>query len=327
MTSDADNRKDQKPHVKPEQWRQLAISHPLLAKHNRAPLWTPPVQRFYTQAKWFILQRHSFYVEEPTGEGKSAVARALVERIQQDLGDIVTIVYCTQNKQAPSVRSFFKEFLDTIGHLSTSGETWDLQARARRRLVALASETSWRTILLVIDEAQALLADDLEFAKDLQNQLERERISLVVSLFGESPMLGQEDSRTQKANHYACFDRFTHWRIPIDGYDRESLICLLKAMDASIWPAGSTLTWPSFFFPRATGRGFNFERQASRIWKALKDVRLVRPHDDNTVVVRRIFELMGYVAIHAEIYDKDSSDLDDDLWKEAALFCATAPHM
>lgn len=306
----------------PEWWRQQAICHPLLAKHNRIPLWTPPVERFYARAKWLILQRHSFYVDEPTGEGKSAVANALVDRIQRDLGDIVTIVYCTQNKQGPSVRSFFKGFLDTIGSPSTSGETWDLQARARRRLVALASETTWRTILLVIDEAQALLVDDLEFAKDIQNQLEREHIDLVVALFGESPMLELVSASAGQAKHYACFDRFTHHRIPIDGYDRESLTCLLRMMDVSIWPPGSGLTWPGFFYPQATAHGFRFEHQAGRVWHALKEANLVRSYEDKTVVARRVFELMGYVAANAEHYDVDRSDLDDQLWTDAALFCA-----
>ena len=311
----------------PEWWRQQAICHPLLAKHNRIPLWTPPVERFYARAKWLILQRHSFYVDEPTGEGKSAVASALVDRIQRDLGDIVTIVYCTQNKQGPSVRSFFKGFLDTVGSPSTSGETWDLQARARRRLIALASETTWRTILLVIDEAQALLVDDLEFAKDIQNQLEREHIDLVVALFGESPMLELVSASAGRAKHHACFDRFTHRRIPIDGYDRESLSCLLRMMDASIWPAGSGLTWPCFFYPQATARGFIFEHQAGRIWHALKEAKLIRSYDNDTVVARRIFELMGYVAANAEHYDTDRPDLDDQLWMDAALFCAGEQHV
>jgi hypothetical protein len=59
----------------------------------------------------------------------------------------------------------------------------------------------------------------------------------------------------------------------------------------------------------------------------LKATGMVRLQDGNAVVARRIFELMGYVASHAEDYEKDRLELGDDFWMDAAMFCAAEEHL
>ncbi|WP_265923352.1 ATP-binding protein [Cupriavidus nantongensis] len=313
--------------------RRMMAKHPLLHKGTRPPLWTPPVRECYEATKYLIVQRQSFFIEEPTGEGKTMMMRAISNQLPKDLGDITLTMYEAANKPAPSIRAFFKGFLSALKHPEKSGETADLRERVHRRLSAWAIDTCWQTVVLMIDEAQALIPEDYGFIKDIQNELESEGIDLVVISCGESPALGLMLKDMRRKISSACGDRFARHQLRIRGYDEKSIRALLQAIDVACWPAGTSQTWPGFFFPCAVAHGLLLERDAEILWKGLQYAGLVRPGEPigangrgkKTVQSRKVFDAIVWaVTEHAE-QDSDSFTLTERDWQRAAVFAAGVP--
>ncbi|MEC3768779.1 ATP-binding protein [Cupriavidus sp. SS-3] len=308
-------------------------THPLLAHESNTPLWTPPIRHAYAACKLCILQRRSFYVSEVKGEGKTSLLRALREQLPNDFGSsIATLHYSAANRQVPSIRAFFIEFLRSINHPTLSGETPRLKARVCDSLEVLASTTLWNTVVLLLDEAQAFLPEDFDFLKDIQNELVAKRYSLIVVTCGEDPYLKAKlDSMQTRGRAGACADRFGLHRVRLRGYNKASLQALLRAVDIKVWPNGSGCSWAQYFFPQAVADGYRFENNWENLWNAFAGLGLIRAIEivegankkvEEYLLSRRIFEALSYFVVRVADDDFKNGSLETKYWDAAAAHAA-----
>ncbi|WP_454742757.1 ATP-binding protein [Cupriavidus necator] len=311
-------------------YRALTIEHPMISKRNRTPLRTPPLIDFYNQAKLFIALRHSFYIEESTGEGKTMMMRFLRETLPRDLGDLRVIHYRRDNRDEPSLGGFFKGFLERMGHPIVSGSPYDLSERLIRNILELALRTQWRYIVLIIDEAQAMEVSDFGFVKDLNNELEEEGIDFSFIACGEAPFLGELIKKIDPDGRNAYCDRYFRHRLRLRGYTKDSLGELLRAVDRTRWPGEQDQTYTEFWFPLAYATGFRLETLTTELWEAFSHVGLVRsnengkhdPFECGTVLSRRIFETLSYLAFFMMKDDGPNYRIPNRNIVEAACFVA-----
>jgi AAA domain len=257
-------------------WRKSQIlNHPMFRQTLSGCLWTGPVERLYQQISRCLLLRQSAFVEESTGRGKSIAMEFVLSRLSQVISELSCVSFNAQTNYVPSVRAFFKEFLTALRHEKTTGETWDLRNRVRRRLEELAVTSSSGIVILWVDEAQALNVTDFLFLRDVQNGLRDIHADLLVFMTGEEPYLHRRIEQAKWSASPAVADRFAMKRMFLDGYGLNETRELFGLIDAAVWPAPSGITWTQFFFPQAFDAGFRLQSQAMACTSALERAKLL----------------------------------------------------
>lgn len=259
----------------PEWRKSQVLNHPVFRQTISGCLWTRPVQELYQQVSRSTILRQSAYIEESTGKGKSIAMEFALSRISQVVNGLACVNFNAQTNYAPSVRAFFKEFLTALHHEKTTGETWDLRNRVRRKLEEIAVISSSGIVILWVDEAQALNVSDFLFLRDVQNGLREIHADLLVFMTGEKPYLHRRIEEAKWSASPAVADRFAMKRLFLGGYGLEETRQLFGLVDGSVWPTSSGITWTQFFFPKAFEAGFRLQSQAMACTSALESAKLL----------------------------------------------------
>ncbi|OUL91564.1 hypothetical protein CA603_15785 [Paraburkholderia hospita] len=191
-------------------WRRDFVGqHPIFCQSPSAALWTPPVESLYRQIKRLLLFRRSGVLMAETGAGKTCSLELIAKKLGVEFSGIVVIRFITPNKQCPSIRAFFKTFLWALDHPETSGETPNLRQRVTHKLQDMGLNAAWKLVWFWVDEAQALGLGDYCFLRDIQNDLRKVGVDLVVVFSGEAPDFDTEleQLRGEKGGG-AVIDRF-----------------------------------------------------------------------------------------------------------------------
>jgi hypothetical protein len=146
---------DVKDVLEPETRAKLLIHHPLLTAAEL--LMTPPITELYRQVKRTVhLREPGCCFMAPSGVGKTRALSLVARMLREEIPNLAIYEHDTQNQQFPSIRAFFKNFLNTLKHPETKGETFDLRLRVTNRLIDDGRASGLYMVVLLIDEAQAM---------------------------------------------------------------------------------------------------------------------------------------------------------------------------
>jgi hypothetical protein len=291
------------------------LAHPLFCQHGGGCLWTPPIDRLYARIKRTTLFRQGAYIEEVTGQGKTCAMEMIQKQLLVDFEGLACVSFNAKTNRFPAPRGFYKEFLSRMGYPKLTGDTWDVRARATKKLEESAVQSPWGSVWLWIDEAQALNSDEFLFLRDLQNDLRKVEADLIVILTGEEPALSERLDQVKWNHSRSVPDRFAVERLKLDGYNVADLQALLAEMDRAEWPQNSGITWTQFFFPKAFEAGFRALSQADSCMGALADAKLLR--GDDTCQARLLRHVLERFFLDNAQYDTSKMVIPVAAWENA----------
>ncbi|MFM0114949.1 ATP-binding protein [Paraburkholderia nemoris] len=299
----------------PEWRKSQVLNHPLFSQTISGCLWTAPVQQVFQQVSRSTILRQSAYIEEATGKGKSIAMEFALGRVSQVVNGLACVNFNAQTNYAASVRAFFKEFLTALHHEKTTGETWDLRNRVRRKLEEVAVNSSSAIVILWVDEAQALNVTDFLFLRDVQNGLREIHADLLVFMTGEQPYLHRRIEEAKWSASPAIADRFAMKRMFLGGYGLDETRHLFGLIDAAVWPASSGITWTQFFFPKAFDAGFRLQSQAMACTSALESAKLLSR--DGHCQARLLKMVVQRFMLDEAKHDAAGFIASPDAWRDA----------
>lgn len=282
------------------------FEHPIFSRAPHHSFWTPPVERLFLSMQRHVIQRQSFYVDELTGGGKSCAMHLATNKIAREWR-LTVIRYNAKTNQFNSTRAFLKEMLHALQIEKTSGETWDIRNRVRNRVEELCEVSRMKTLFLWIDEGQALSDYELAFFRDLQSDLLENNKDLILFLVGD----GIESRSDIKP---AERERFVLNRVRVSRYTNEDVRSLFAQMDTAIFPAGSAISWPGYFLPKAVLAGFKLSVQAETCSEVFRDCLKQEVVEIQPRMLRRA---VGLLLLQLENADSGDLCVTSDHWMNA----------
>ena len=300
------------------EWRAAQlINHPVFRQNLSGCLWTGRVEQVFQQVSRCMILRQSAYIEEPTGSGKSIAMEFVISRLTQLFGELACVSFNAQTNNVPSVRGFYKELLMDLHHEKTGGDTADLRNRVRRRLEELGVKSPSGTVIIWVDEAQALNVEDFLFLRDVQNGLRQVQADLLVFMTGEAPSLHRRIDEAKWSASPAVADRFAMKRMYLGGYGLDEILELFGLIDAAIWPDASGIAWTQFFFPQAFEAGFRLQSQAMGCTSALESAKLLSR--DGHCQARLLMKVVKRFMLDQAMHDGVKFIGSPDAWRDAVV--------
>ncbi len=137
-----------------------------------------------------------------------------------------------------------------------------------RALLALAGADLH--VFILIDEAQELHVQELNWLKGVINKVVKKRVKVTTVLMGQRQLLDRVE-QLRRANRQDLLERFFKRVLEFTGCrTKDDFATLCEAIDTkSEYPEASGWTYTQFLFPRAYAAGFRLQAQASLLWEAL----------------------------------------------------------
>lgn len=302
---------------------ELIKDHPLFT--GKELLMTTPAEELFKAFKRAILLHETgLCFSAPSGAGKSSAVKIVTTLIEQNFPELPVFSHGKHNHQVPSIRAFFKHFLVSAGHKNLKGETFDLRVRLTDTLIERAQISGAASILLVVDEAQAMSIADFKFLKDVYNDLMKEDVQLTTILMGQEPDMGQCLLELQNDGHDDLTGRFAMRHLPFRGYrDEEDIRKIFRSIDKAEYPLGSGITWTQAFFPFLWKKGFRLELQIEPFMAALRK-KIPNLGTRNVELPAR----QTFLAIRTFFLDnaqfKEAGAIADDAWSSAISYAKVA---
>ena len=298
---------------------EKVLLHPLFSKGRTLP--TLPINEVFLAVRRAVLLNETGYVfTGHSGIGKTFAIEMVKAMLQSQFPRLCMFTHDAHHHQIPSIRAFFKHFLDTVGHTEQRGETYDLRARLVRILVDDARLSGINRIVMFIDEASAMLLTDFLFLKDVHNDLGREGVQLITVLMGQSPDMEGVIAKLRRDGRRDLVNRFATRVVPIRGYDRlDDVRLILKGIDGSFFPEHSTTSWTSFFLPKACRAGFTLENEAEAFFDAIckgaagQRGRVVFPARPTFLAIREYL-------LSSSSFDSETVQLPRKAWTDAVEY-------
>lgn len=299
----------------------IAISaHPLIRQNVLLP--TYPAQELYGQVRRIVALRETgCCFIAPPGAGKTFAIEIACQLLKRERPDLVTVVYDAQNQQLPSIRAFFKSFLDTLRHTDRSGESYDLRARVVQWFIDSGRSSGTNMVVLFIDEAQTMTLKDFDFLKDVFNALGRSNVQLITILMGQDPDLKFviDDIRskqrleiigrfTMRLNKFRCFNSV------------RDIEYIFSGIDQAEYPSGTKKTWTQYFFPKAYENGFRLQGEAHKFFNIVIELSgspKGRPVD---MPARQTFLAIRTVMSDNMRSDSEEFSLTSEDWTKAITY-------
>jgi hypothetical protein len=118
--------------------------------------------------------------------GKTYAIRYVCNALQELIGPVPWIEVCVRNETHPSDLKFCRLILESTGYAITEeGRSADMRFRLTERLYEVAVSSLSRTVILVIDEAQAMSHAHLEWLLNITNEVDRCGASVLCLLVGQ----------------------------------------------------------------------------------------------------------------------------------------------
>jgi hypothetical protein len=294
---------------------KLLIHHPLLKTVE--VLMTPPIRELYLiVSKAIKLREPGCCFIGPSGVGKTSALWLVDKMLRAEQPKIAIFMHETQNQQMPSVRAFFKNFLNTVNHKEKRGETYDLRLRVTNRLVDDARASGLDMAILLIDEAHAMSIQDFLFLKDVDNSLNGEGIKLVTIMMGQCPDFDGVLRKLRDQRRLDLIARFTIRQMQFRAYSTvEDLAEVFGGIDDAIFPPESTVTWTQFFFPSAYAAGFRMKNEAPSLYGALRG--LAATGGEQAFPARQTFLAIRAFMVDNAAFDSADMRLRADAWRKA----------
>jgi hypothetical protein len=306
---------------------ELILCHPLITKNILLP--TLPIKELFLAVRRVVMLRETGCCFTGfSGVGKSCAIDFVAAMLKAKMPGLCVVKHDTHNQQYPSIRSFFKHFLTSIGHKNLRGETYDLRQRLVNWLVDEAKFTGFNMIVLFIDEAHAMTIQDFNFLKDVFNDLDKENVQLVSILMAQEPDFSKVLSTLKQERRLDLIGRFAMRILPFRAYRGSSdLKLILTEIDKAIYPEDTDTTWTEFFFPNAYRNGFRLVGQLDTFMEA------INLHAPKGQLVGFVFPArQAFLAIKTFMLDNAGFDneilkIPSNAWTEAVLYAKIADAM
>ena len=293
------------------------MHHPLFTGSVLIP--TRPITEIFLAAKHAIVLRETgMAFTGPSGIGKTNAVNMIRAMLHQQYPRLCMFTHDAHNQQIPSIRAFFKHFLNTVGQSEQRGETYDLRERLVHILVDDARISGLNLIVMFIDEANAMLTTDFLFLKDVYNDLARAGVQLITILMGQAPELMGVINKLRAEGRNDLVGRFATSVLPIRGYNSvEDLQSIFRKIDQFEFPDGSGVSWTGFFFPRAIRNGFALENEAANFHTAIVKGAAGIPSADLSFPARQTFLAIRSFLLTASALDSETLKLPECSWRNA----------
>ncbi|ANJ72399.1 hypothetical protein A9Y76_07910 [Ralstonia insidiosa] len=258
---------------------QLLWSHPLL---SRPLLETPPVKEFYAHIKFrLVAGGDSCCIAGHQRFGKSTAIAMTCRYLAAEFPDLPVYVFnCTNTSQ-----TFSREFLaqwSAVVRGGTTGASYSMRANIEHALIERALLARSDRIVLILDEVQNIRLHELQFLKDIFNNLFCNGVRLVTISVGQEPDLGRRltllNERQDLVKRFFGVQR-TFRGIRLDDEVQGIFSCVddkrLDPLDVS---------WSEFFTPARWRRGWRLAKEAAAFAEALRKCGLIKRCTDTTEV-------------------------------------------
>ena len=205
--------------------------------------------------------------------GKTRAILYITRELQEKYGPELPVYVYNVTSHAVSDKKFYQELLLAVGHPEfEKGTTTVLKNRLLNSLVASASVTKSKKVVLFIDEAQNMSVNDFEWLMDIYNNLSLWDIHMVSFLFG-SLELKSLKSALIMAQKKQIIGRFMVDEFNFKGIMGARYIAVtLLNFDTPISNNGELLTLTQVYFPEAFADGHRISACASEIMEAFAEV-------------------------------------------------------
>ena len=281
-----------------------------------------------TIGNWIDQRVTGGYIYGPSRFGKSRAVKWFVRIVlsARFKGKLALVVWIRKDTQLMGEAEFWNMLL-----LAAKYEFID-PCKPKKKAVArflfseylqtLARSSLCNFVVLIIDEAQRLSANELIWLMGLQNELDDEGIRLTLVQIG-SHELGYVPDYLARTGYAHVTARFFAQDAAFHGLRGvEELRYVLNGYDVdSEWPKNSGISFLQCFAPNSFSEGRRLASHASDLWDAFSDLR--PPELTKGKMARIPFELpMKHVAVTVESILKNlaaGQDWDSVLKKEYLL--------
>jgi hypothetical protein len=293
----------------------LIMHHPIVTQERVLP--TPPIQELCKTVKRAVLLRQmGVYFTAPSGAGKTNAIAALIRFLKKEFPGLAVLQHNSLNKQVPSIRAFFKHFLQSVGYPDLSGETYELRRRTVLRIVDDGRLSTYNMVVFIVDEAQAMEMDDFCFLKDVSNEVLFHNVQLVTILMAQSPDFNTVVAELNSKKRLDLISRFAMRHLPFRAFNCiEDIQAVLRGIDSEIYPKDKGWTWTEFFFPKAFAAGFRLENESANLLAAIREMGKHLYGNNFVFPARQLFEAIRSFMIDNAGYDSPNMALPAESWK------------
>lgn len=298
-----------------------AISmHPLIRQNVLLP--TYPAEELYAQVRRIVALRETgCCFLAPPGAGKTFAIEIACQLLKVERPELVTVVYDAQNQQFPSIRAFFKGFLETLGHTQLIGESYDLRSRVVHWFIDAGLSSGTNMVVLFIDEAQTLALKDFDFLKDVFNALGRSNVQLITILVGQDPDMKFVIDGIRSKQRLEIIGRFTMRLTRFRCFNSvRDIEYVLRGIDEAEYPIGLKKTWTQYFFPQAYDSGFRLQTEAHRFYDIVVDLSGSQKGRPVDIPARQTFLAIRTLISDNMRKDKPDFSLTLEDWEKAIVY-------
>lgn len=251
----------------------------------------------------------------PTRHGKTRTIRYLMRKIREAFPGLAVIEVDACLMSTPSMLGMYSDLLKAARfHLTPSGRAAERRVQVENLLASRAMEGGWRRLVLFVDEAQNWGVPEWEWLKNIQNNLEKQGIALIVLSFGQEQLVQKIQAIvTEGTGHEDLRARFFRKLFRFNGLRTHAeLKSMFDQFDRARFPNPNGPTFTQFAFPRAYAAGWRLASESESAAGYLKRAAS-NQYDLETVC-------MAIQHILVEVNEKDSSTfkVSDGDWKMAA---------
>lgn len=245
----------------------LWAQHPFVSASCKLPtrsvLWTRELVK-----RTASRQRSSIAMWAHPTTGKSFCIECLSSLLTQDFPGSGFFVYEAKRKDYTDEEQFLEDLLAEMDYELPVART--LAARRTQFKRALYAASAPRShLFMVLDEAQHLRENVLDWLKNIVNWLTKQGVRVTVVLFGQQELLTRRDELVATGRSDLVI-RYMQQVVEFEGIrSAADLASALRACDvASEFPPGTGWSYTQFVWPHAFTACLRLERHADALWLA-----------------------------------------------------------
>jgi hypothetical protein len=295
---------------------RMSIHHPLFQRGH--PLITPTVAKFFTRVCQIVmLTQEGVYFSGTSGIGKSYAVSTIPALLRREFPHMEVYIHNCLNKQTPSIRGFFKHFLDSLHHSILTGETYDLRRRVAHRIIDVGRQSGYNLVVMMIDEAQQMNLDDFCFLKDVANDVRLENVQLLTVLVAQDPDFVKVINMLREKERLDLISRFAMTALPFEAeLTLKNLEGILLKVDEIRCTDLGGCYGTEYFLPIAFGHGYRLAKEAARLETCIRKISPVKKRA-TVLPARQLFQAIRNFLMSAMPFDAPVPDIDESLWLTA----------
>jgi hypothetical protein len=262
---------------------QLLEEHPVLNKYTFE---TEAIRRFYAVVKFLIVAGFdSCSFGALPRSGKTFAIRMIIRYLATDFPRLPVYVFNVPRANNRYTKGFLDRWLRTVKHPERNGQIHLLRGRIVERLLTDALAMDSRKVVVLLDEAQNMGPHDLQFLKDIYNELLLNDVYLVTVSVGQQPELNETLDKLRLAgdskkngSYQDLIPRFfgnkrdfRHLEFPAD------VLAIFTTIDEQILAGSGGMTWTQFFAPKLWGRNWRLVGEVTTLGVVLKELGHLHP--------------------------------------------------